>query len=373
MTTPAPEPVPDPLIVLDAHLDIAYNTIRNGRDFTQSVYKQRSREVGTPAENEGIITVALPEALLGRVGVAFGTIFVSPLTSADFGDARISYSTPREAYQRALDQWAVYQDLADRGVITLINTQTDLAGVLDSWREGVRFEEHRFGVVLSMEGADPILEPEQFEEWYARGIRAVGLAWGGTRYAGGAVGQIHDPSGLSGIGRDLLDVMGGLHAILDLSHMSEAAADESIDRYDGPLIASHSNSRHFVDHPRQLSDSTIRRLAERDGVIGLPLYNRFLKDGWKAGPNRKREVTLADQVLAAIDHICQITGSASHVGIGTDLDGGLGQQEIPAEVDNISDLWQLGALLRKRGYAEADVANILAGNFLRVLRRALPN
>ena len=367
-----PDSLPDPAIILDAHLDIAYNTRRNGRDFTRSVYKQRVREAGTFAEKEGVITVALPEALLGRVGVVFGTIFVSPATSAEFGDEKISYNTPREAYQRAIEQWEVYQDLADRGVITLINTQSDLAGVLDSWREGIRFEDHRLGVVLSMEGADPILEPAQFEEWYARGIRAVGLAWGGTRYSGGAVGSIHDSSGLSGIGRELLDVMGGLNAILDISHMSTAAADESIDRYSGAIIASHSNSRHFVDEPRQLHDSTIRRLAERDGVVGIPMYNRFLKAGWKSGPNRKREVTLADQVIAAIDHICQITGSSSHVGIGTDLDGGLGQQHIPAEVDNISDIWQLGALLHTRGYDQADVMKILSGNFLRVLRHALP-
>ncbi len=177
----------------------------------QSVYKQRQRETGVAAVDEGTITVALPEALLGRVGIAFGTLFTAPATLSEFNDVRISYNTPREAYQRALAQIDVYQRLADEhAAICLIRTQPELDGVLASWASGVEFADHRFGIVLSMEGADPILEPAQLEEWYERGVRAVGPAWGQTRYSGGTGA----PGGLTGTGRELLEIMGGLNMIL---------------------------------------------------------------------------------------------------------------------------------------------------------------
>src|SRR5579864_9418779 len=113
--------MPDPSIILDAHLDIAYNTLRNGRVFTDSVYKQRKREAQLSSAQikqlDGTITVALPEMLLGRIGIAFGTLFVSPASNPEFGDTQISYSTPREAHDRASTELSVYKRLADDGAI----------------------------------------------------------------------------------------------------------------------------------------------------------------------------------------------------------------------------------------------------------------
>lgn len=369
--------MPDPSIILDAHLDIAYNTLRNGRVFTDGVYKQRGREAQlSSAQIEhlgGVITVALPEMLLGRVGIAFGTLFVSPASNLEFGDERISYSTPRQAHDRARTELSVYQRLADDGAIILIRRQADLEQVLATWGEGTELADHRLGIVISIEGADPILEPRQFEEWYEWGVRAVGPAWAGTRYSGGVVGDVYQPGPLTSLGRELLEVMAGLNAILDLSHMAEEAFFEALDRFEGTLIASHSNARRFYDSPRNLSDDMIRKLAERGGVIGIPLYNRFLKQGWKPNSSRKGEVTLPGHVIPAIDYVCQLTGSAQHVGIGSDLDGGFGRQSIPAEFDTITDEHLIGPALRARGYSDADVAGILSGNFLRILRQTLPN
>lgn len=359
----------EPNIILDAHLDIAYNTILWGREFTQSVYKQRQREANTDIpQKEGVITVALPEALLGRVGVVFGTLFTSPATSASFSDEKISYRTPREAYQHALDQWDVYQRLADQnGNIALIRTKAELESVLATWQEGVEFAQHKLGILISIEGGDSILEPSQFEEWYERGVRAVGPAWSGTRYSGGT-GQ---PGPLTALGRELLEVMASFKAILDLSHMAQEAFLEAVERYEGTVIASHSNARRFSDTDRHLSDDMIRRLAERDGVMGIPMYNRFLKQDWTR-TDRKDAVTL-QQVAAAIDHICQLTGSARHVGIGSDLDGGFGLAATPAEIDTIGDLRLIEPVLQSRGYAPADIHNIMCGNFLRILRQTLPD
>ncbi len=155
--------------------------------------------------------------------------------------------------------------------------------------------------------------------------------------------------------------------------MAQEAFLEATDRYEGSLIASHSNPRRFSDTDRHLNDDMIRRLAERDGVMGIALYNRFLKNGWsRSSGSRKQEVTVSGQVVAAIDYVCQLTGSARHVGIGSDFDGGFGVQSIPAEMDTISDLNLIGPALLARGYPAEDVANILSGNFLRILRKTLP-
>jgi membrane dipeptidase len=367
---PPAAPQVDPQIVVDAHEDIAYNTLNFGRDFTQGAYAKRRLEVGTHTPQiNGSATTGLPDALLGRVAIIFGTIFVAPVSSktvmGDFGE--IAYETPAEAYRYAVDQIDIYQRLADENDrIALVRTQSELSAVLATWAEGTPFDAHKVGIVLSMEGADPIREPQAFDEWYERGVRAVGLAWSETRYSGGT-GR---PGPLTAMGRELLEIMGSYNAILDLSHLSEEAYLEAVDRYGGRIIASHSNPRRFRGTDRHLSDDMIRRLAERDGVIGAVPYNSFLQDGWTR-TDRKSKTPLAT-FIAVIDHICQITGSARHVGIGSDFDGGFGAEHIPEGLDTVSDLYRIKPLLAARGYAPEDVTAILGGNFLRILRATLP-
>jgi membrane dipeptidase len=360
-----------PEFILDAHLDIAYATVTFGRPFTRAVYAQRQIEAETDIPQvEGARVVGLPDALLGRVGLVFGTIFTAPYKAgALYSSPAYTYQTPREAYDQAIRQLDVYARLADENAnIVLVRTQSELQTVLDSWAEGVPMEQHRFGIVLLMEGGDPIIEPKQFEEWYERGVRIVGPAWQATRYTGGT----GEPGPLTPLGKELLEVMASFNAVLDISHMSEHAAYESLDSYPGALIASHSNARKFRNTDRHLTDLAIRRLGERGGVMGIPMFNAFLKDGWaRASGSKKEEVTL-DHVAAAIDHVCQLTGSAAHVGIGSDFDGGFGLLSVPAEIDTIGDLRLVAAKLRARGYAPADVDAIMNGNFLRILHKILP-
>ena len=361
--------MPDPQIIVDTHEDIAFNALSFGRDFARSAHLTRRLEADTPIPQvAGTAMTGLPEAILGRVGIIFGTLFAAPAWSKT-GEAyqTVFYETPAEAYQHALNEIDVYQRLADDNErIKLVRTQAELSAVLATWADGVDIETHRVGIVISMEGADPILEPKAFEEWYARGVRAVGPAWSETRYSGGT-GR---PGPLTDLGRELLDVMESFKAILDLSHMAEQAFLEAVDRYGGPIIASHSNPRRFRDSDRHLSDDMIRRLAERDGVMGVVLYNRFLRDGWERGDPKAR--VGIDTVIAVIDHVCQVTGSARHIGIGSDFDGGFGLEHTPLEFDTVSDLQLIGPLLAGRGYTPDDITAILGGNFLRILRAALP-
>lgn len=362
------------MIIVDAHEDIAYNAVSNGRDYFKSALDKRRAEAGTAAvESEGLAMVGLPEAILGRVAIVFSTIFTEPdrataLAPTPFSSYR--YKTPKEAYAQGMQQLDYYRRVWDASERAQpVRTLGELDAVLATWADGLEVTDRRQGMVLLMENADPILEPKQFEEWYEYGVRVVGPAWAGTRYSGGT----GDLGPLTTLGRELLDVMGDMNVLLDLSHMPEESFFEALDRYNGQLIASHSNPRRFVgsrDDGRQrlLSDTQIRRLAERDGVMGMVPYNRFMHPDWVKGD----APIPGSRVLEMIDHVCQITGSAQHVGIGTDFDGGFGAESTPEGLDTVGDLWILSAWLSERGYGEAEVEAILSGNFLRKLRQTLP-
>jgi len=280
---------------------------------------------------------------------------------------RAEYSRMEREIDQALRQLDIYERIADNHArVRLVKSQADLDAVLATWGPDTTVTEHEQGIVVLMEGADPIIEPKQFEEWYGRGVRVVGPAWQATRYSAGT-----GASGpLTPLGHALLDVMANVGALLDLSHMAERAYHEALERYEGPIIASHSNPRRFRDSDRHLSDDMIRLLAERDGVMGIVLFGPFLHSDWRTG--ERRSLIPFTTILDAIDHVCQVTGSAQHVGIGSDLDGGFGVNSIPAGMDTIADLWWLTGGLRKRGYSEADIEAIVGGNFIRKLRQSLP-
>jgi membrane dipeptidase len=313
--------------------------------------------------------VGLQEEIEARVAVTCGTIFVSPSWSKMYPDERILYDTPDEAYRLGMQQIEFYHRLADQeDRVRLVQTLADLDAVLVTWTKNKSEDDHRFGIVMLMEGADPILEPAQLEEWYARGLRVIGPAWTATRYAGGTKA----PGPLTDMGRELLAAMRGYNMILDLAHMTPDGIFEALDRYDGPLFASHANPLRFrQDRPdRNLSDEIITLIAQREGVVGIMPYNLFLTEEWVIG-DRKDAVTIK-HVINAIDHVCQITGSALHVGIGSDFDGGFGSESVPVGFDTIVDLQKIGDELAERGYSEADITAIMSGNFLRVLRAGLP-
>ena len=140
--------------------------------------------------------------------------------------------------------------------------------------------------------------------------------------------------------------------------------------YNGPVWASHNNCRKFVNHNRQYSDEQINELIQRDAVIGIAL------DAWMMVPNLVRGkstpkntgVTLK-QMIDNIDHICQLAGNSSHVGIGTDLDGAFGKEQAPADLETIADLQKVPLMLSKKGYLEKDIENIMSQNFINFLQK----
>jgi membrane dipeptidase len=159
------------------------------------------------------------------------------------------------------------------------------------------------------------------------------------------------------------------HRIIhDLSHLAEESFWQLLDLSDGPVMASHSNCRAIVPTDRQLSDEMIKAIVERDGVIGINFFDKFLLPPDEYGTRR---ATLAD-VARHARHICDLTGDARHVGIGTDMDGGLGRDEIPQEIITSADLPRVAEALAAAGFGDEDVHGFMGGNWVRFFRRALP-
>lgn|SRR5574341_4235 len=363
------------MLIVDGHADIAWNALAFGRDYTQITRSIRERERGTDIPSRNGNTLLGRDAWLeGQVAVIFATLYESPMQHRLGEWDVLAYRTPQEAYRIAGLQLDLYHRLSDEGkLFRVIGTQKDLADVLATWDptdEATEEDERRIGLIPLMEGADPIIEPPQVEEWRERGVRIVGPAWKGTRYAGGT----GEPGPLTRLGFELLDIMGGLEMILDLSHMAEQAFFQAVESYDGVMIASHSNPRRFFPDrikDRGLSDDMLAALAERGGVIGVVPYNRFLNPD--AQPGDPKDSVHLTTVVEAIDYICQITGSADHVAMGTDFDGGFGLELAPAEIDTIADLQKLIPLLEGRGYSPSQIEGFMGGNWLRILRRSLPD
>ncbi|MBK8023118.1 MAG: membrane dipeptidase [Chloroflexi bacterium] len=355
-------------LLVDAHLDLAWNALQWNRDITQSVYTLRTQEAGQTGKGRAQNTVALPEMRQGGVGLCFATLMGR---STGIPVHHVDFHSPEQAYAIARGHLAYYRALEQRGQVRLITDLPTLERHVDSWatalaQPGADIPSLPIGMVISMESADAILEPSQVQDWWQTGVRLIGPAhFGPGRYAGGT-GVEH---GLTERGFALLDEMQRHGIILDVTHLTDKGFWQALERFDGHVIASHTNSRRLVPHQRQFDDRQIQAVIARNGVIGVALDCWMLEPGWVKGVSVNRNVSLA-AVADHIDAICQIAGDAHHVGIGSDLDGGYGREQSPHDLDTIADLRRLDSLLADRGYAASDIEAVFSGNWLRKLKEA---
>src|SRR5688572_20435153 len=354
------------MLIIDAHLDLAWNALQWNRDLQASVptIRQQEKHLTDPGRGQG--TVALPEMRKGRVAVSFVTLIAR---STGRIEPNLDYASPLQAYAAAQGQLAYYRALNESGEVRLITNIRELNDHIaewEKWESKTRINQPALGLIMSMESADPILQPEHLTAWQEAGVRIIGPAhYGPGRYAGGTSTEV----GLTPDGIKLLQEMERLGVILDLTHLSDEAFWQALDHFGGHVIASHNNCRALVPHQRQFDNRQIRAIIDRDGVIGAALDNWMLVPGWVRGRRDNQPATLKD-VTDHIDHICQLAGDAEHAAIGSDLDGGFGREQSPADLDTIADLQRLGEILAKRGYRMEDISLIMYGNWLRLLRRA---
>jgi membrane dipeptidase len=358
------------MLIVDAHEDLAYNALVDGRNYLQSAHATRAVEaVGPVPALNGECMLGLPEWLEAGVAVIFATIAVIPASAAQPGEA--GYNNVAEAHSQALAQLEIYRSwVAAHPQLALITNQRELVMALGSWSasdsSAHELDRRQVGLILLIENADAIREPTEVEYWHEQGVRLIGPAWQSNRYTGAD----NDPGPLTDLGRELLTEMERLGMILDISHMADEAALESLDRYNGPVVATHANPRRLVPIRRLISDEVIASLVARDGVIGAMPLNWALDPTWKQ--HYLKKAVAIDRLVDAIDTICEIAGNAYHVGLGTDFDGGTGAEGTPAELDTIADLPILADALARRGYEWQAIEGIMGGNWLRLLRRHLP-
>lgn len=341
---------------MDSHEDIATSSVMLGRQFLSDISMARASD--KHSDKDGTPTVCLPELIRGNVRVIFTTLWVAPCEYKDTVYP-ICYKTAEEAHEQALAQLEFYKKLERDNHIRIIRDRNQLEEHLDS-DSGV-------GAVILMEGADPIRNPKEAREWFEAGVRIVGPAWRKTRYSGGTGA----PGPLTQEGRELIGELESSGLILDTSHMAEQSFFDALDHFHGRVIASHSNCRTFTPTDRQLSDEMIRALISRDAVIGTVLYNGFLDPKWVEKGKIKSQVTIKT-AIKHMRHVCELAGNRRHIGIGSDFDGGFGLESIPAEFDTVADLYKFGPALEEDGFSETEAQGVLGGNWIELLKKALP-
>jgi len=349
------------MLVFDAHLDLAMNALNWDRNLDLDVCDIRLVEARMSGKGRGRGTTSLPEMRKAEIAVSLATV----IDRTDRPGNPLPGSACQEiSYAKAQGQLAYYRVLEAQGKVRILTDWPSLERHFSAWQQ--RGAEEPLGFVLSMEGADPVVWPEQVASWWDDGLRVVGLShYGVSAYAHGTGTE----GGLTEMGKALLRQMDAVGMILDLTHLSEPAFWEAIDIYHGPVLASHNNCRVLVPGDRQFSDQQLEVITGRDGVIGVVLDAWMLYRGWIKGETANTVVGL-EAVVDQIDHICQVAGNPRHAGIGSDLDGGYGTEQCPHDLDTIADLQKIPDLLRRRGYRSEDIQAIMHGNWLSFFHRA---
>lgn len=355
------------MLIIDAHLDLSMNALEWNRDLRLPIADINAREQGLtdkPDRAKGV--VSLPDLRRGKIGLVVATQigrYVAP------DNPLPGWHSPQQAWAQSQGQLAWYKAMEDAGEMVQI---TDLPGLerhLKLW-EGDAYQTEKLpvGYILSLEGADSIVDVSYVERAYQSGLRALGPAhYGPGRYANGT-----DATGKMGQqGLDLLKEMERLNIILDATHLCDDAFWQALDNFNGHVWASHNNCRALVDHNRQYSDEMIKALVDRGAVIGAALDAWMMVPGWVRGVSTPEGMGCNLQVMIDhIDHICQVAGNANHVAIGSDLDGAFGKEQCPYDLETIADLQKVPQLLKDRGYTDVDIENIMHGNWLKFLRKA---
>ncbi len=356
-------------IIFDGHLDLAMNAIEWNRDLTRPLEEIRLKEMHLRDKNDrGRGTVCLPELRKGKIGLVVATQ-LSRVNAVGGSLPGSSWNSPQQAWAMTQAQLAWYREMEAMGeMVQIINAQ-QLDAHLHLWQDDTIPDDTKpIGYVLSLEGADSLVNIDYLHKAYAYGLRAVGVShFSHGRYAPGT--KLSGP--LTPQGVELVKEMNRLNLILDVTHLTDEGFSQVMNIYHGPVWASHHNVRKIVPTQRQLSDEQIKILIERGAVIGGMLdcwamdlrFIDMVSDPWQL------DIRL-EHLVDHWDHICQITGNSRHIAIGSDLDGNFGTEQTPWDMNSIADLQKYHAILQRRGYTEEDIENLFHGNWIRFLKSA---
>ncbi|MCP4727215.1 MAG: M20/M25/M40 family metallo-hydrolase [bacterium] len=266
------------------------------------------------------------------------------------------------------------------------------------------------GILIGIEGGYAIENDiSMLRSFYRSGVRLMTLThWTHTDWADASGDPEPLFDGLTEFGEEVVKEMNDLGMIIDVSHVHDETFWDVIRISDDPIVASHSCARALADHFRNLSDDMLRAVAENGGMVGINYYPGFLSKEFETrsnevwveltgkhglpvdytellkadrakqqaffreyGPRVQRILTTdapvnVKTVVNHIDHIVKVTGSADHVGLGSDFDG---ISNTPVGLEHTGKLSAITIELFNRGYSEEDIRKILGGNFIRILRQ----
>jgi membrane dipeptidase len=352
------------MLIFDAHLDLALNGVDWNRDLRQSVDDIRAQETTLEMHDLGRQTnvLSFPELRHSEVAICLATLLARQEQQINHP---MGWTTPHTCYAMAHAHLAYYRAMESDGYLKMIRTRRDLQSHLDTYQ--LEPKKTPLGFILTMEGADPMLTPRAVFEFHEAGLRALGLTHYGTnRYGGGTRSEV----GLSLDAIELLKNCDELGVTIDMTHLSDVSFWQVAKHFSGRVHASHQNARAICNWQRQFDDEQIRFVIERDGVLGVSMDVIMLQEGLVRG--KTKPVATLERAVDQIEHVCQLSGSIRHVGLGSDLDGGYGFEQTPADLNRYRDLQSMAAIMQRRGFPKPDIEAFFHGNWLRFFGQVLP-
>ena len=367
------------LICLDTHLDTPASLARPGWDMMQ----RHSRE-------EDFTQVDYPRMVEGGLDGGFFAIYTpqGPLDAAGMAAARDA---------------ALLRAMEIRELVAAHPQQFELAFVAeDAARIAARGKRI---VYQSIENSYPLGDDiTLLRTFYRLGVRMVGLIHFKNNQFGDSATDKPQWNGLSPKSRELAALANNLGMVLDASHAADSVFDQLMELSRTPIILSHSGCRAVHDHPRNIDDARIKKLAAVGGTIQINSYNAYLIDAPR-DPERDRargalyeklenlsgmtpaqaaaavrEVATGMKAINArypqpratfemymqhVTHALDLVGP-DHVGVGCDWDGGGGV----VGMEDVAAIPKITERLVKLGYTETQLASFWGGNALRVLKAA---
>jgi membrane dipeptidase len=367
------------LICLDTHLDTPANLARPGWD----MMKRHSYA-------EDFTQVDYPRMVEGGLDGGFFAVYTpqGPLTPAGMMAARDA---------------ALLRAAEIREMVAAHPHQFELAFVAE---DAARIAAKGKRIVYqSIENSYPLGEDiTLLRSFYKLGVRMVGFIHFKNNQFGDSATDKPEWNGLSPKGRELAALANDLGMVLDASHAADSVFDQMMEVSRSPIILSHSGCRAVHDHPRNIDDARIKKLAAAGSTVQINSYNNYLIDV-PPDPERDkargalygklenlsnmtpaeaaaamREVAAGMKALDAkypqpratfetymshVTHALDLVGP-EHVGVGADWDGGGGV----TGMEDVAAIPKITERLVKLGYTEAQLAGFWGGNALRVLKAA---
>jgi membrane dipeptidase len=253
-------------------------------------------------------------------------------------------------FERALYQAQKLENIEKRskGQFVLVRSVQDLDRLVEAHRQ----DSHVVGGFTMLEGAHGLDgKLENLDRLYDAGVRIIGLAHFFDNDAGGSAHGAQK-NGLTPFGRALVQKAQEKRMILDLAHSSPQVIDDVLGMTHGMVIASHTGVRGTCDSIRNLTDNHIRGIAAAGGVIGIAMFATAVGEA------------SVEAVANAIHYVTDLVG-VDYAAVGGDMDG-----SVTTAVD-VSGMPLLTEALLRHGFNQVEIAKIMGGNALRVMRQVL--